>query len=128
MTSKNRGKKTRKERLLAQESFDPEKQKYRKEVEKMLEKQIRALRREKIIAHSLWIYLVILCTIFMTIGGFTADPTMKLWFGISSCFWLLFGVVFLLRYSINHNRIEIMKELKAIQLRIEELHEKINGQ
>ncbi len=128
MTSKNKGKKTMKERLLAQESFDPEKQKYRKEVEKMLEKQIRALRREKIITHSLWIYLVILCTIFMTIGGFTPDPTMKLWFGILACFWLLFGVVFILRYSINHNRIEIMKELKAIQLRIEELHEKIAGQ
>lgn len=128
MTSKNRGKKTMKERLLAHESFDPEKQKYRKEVEKMLEKQIRAHRREKIITHSLWIYIVILCTIFMLIGGFTADPTMKLWFGILACFWLLFGVVFILRYFINYNRIEILKELKAIQLRIEELHEKIAGQ
>jgi len=117
-----------KEELLAQESFAPEKQKYHKEVEKMLEKQIRAHRRERIITGPLWIYIVLLCTIFITVGGFTADPTKKLWFGILACFWLLFGVVFILRYFINHNRIEILKELKAIQLRIEELHEKIAGQ
>lgn len=128
MTSKNKRKETLKERLLAQESFAPEKQKYCKEAEKMLEKQIRSHRRERIITHSLWIYIVILCTIFMLIGGFMADPTKKLWFGILACFWLLFGVVFILRYFINHNRIEILKELKAIQLRIEELHEKIAGQ
>lgn len=116
-----------KEQLLAQEAFDPEKQKYRQEVEKMLEKQIRAHRRERIIIRPLWIYIVLLCTIFMFIGGFSADPNKKIWFGILACFWLLFGVVFLLRYFINYNRLEILKELKAMQMRIEELHEKVVG-
>ncbi len=114
-----------KERLLAQETFDPGQQKYHKEVEKMLEKQIRAHKRERIIIGPLWIYIVFLCTIFMLIGGFSADPNKKIWFGIWACFLLLFGAVFLFRYFINHNRLEILKELKAMQLRIEELHEKV---
>jgi hypothetical protein len=73
----------------------------------------------------MWIYITILCTSFLLIGGFTSDPTKKLWFGILACFWLLFGAVFILRYFINYSRLEIMKEIKEIQLKIEELREKI---
>jgi undecaprenyl pyrophosphate phosphatase UppP len=100
-------------------------EKYRKEVEKMLDKQIRAIKREKRITYPMWIYITILCTSFLLIGGFTSDPTKKLWFGILACFWLLFGAVFILRYFINYSRLEIMKEIKEIQLKIEELREKI---
>jgi hypothetical protein len=51
--------------------------------------------------------------------------SIKLWFGILACFWLLSGAVFILRYFINYSRLEILKEIKAMQLQIEELREKI---
>lgn len=100
-------------------------EKYRKEVDKMLDKQIRAIKREKRTTYPMWIYITIFCTLFMLIGGFSSDPTKKLWFGILACFWLLVGVVFILRYFINYSRLEIMKEIKGLQLQIEELREKI---
>lgn len=100
-------------------------ERYRKEVDKMLDKQIGSIKREKRITYPMWIYITILCTLFLLIGGFTSDPTKKLWFGILACFWLLFGAVLILRYFINYSRLEIMKEIKRIQLQIEELREKI---
>ncbi len=100
-------------------------EKYQKEVEKMLDKQIRATKREKRIIGPMWIYITVFCTLFLLIGGFSSDPTKKLWFGILACFWFLFGALFLIRYFINHSRLEIMKEIKGIQLQIEELRERV---
>jgi undecaprenyl pyrophosphate phosphatase UppP len=93
----------------------------------MIKKETRALRREKWITHPLWIYVVLICTVFLLIGGYSRDATYKLWFGIIACFWIIIGAVFFIKHLINCNRVELLKEIKEIQLQILELKEKIGN-
>jgi hypothetical protein len=126
MPAGNNKKESLREQVLSQEVFASERhEKYQKEVDKMLEKQSRTLKIEKWTTGPMWFYIVILCTAFLIIGGSSTDPAKKSWFGILACFWLIFGGVFLLRYFINRNRLDILKELKEIQLRMEEFKEQI---
>ncbi len=99
-------------------------EKYRKEMDRMLEQNEKRLKREKWITGSMWIYLVILCTAMLLLGGFAENMETRIWFGVLACFWFLFGVAFLMRYFINRTRFELLKELKEIQLQIMELNQK----
>jgi hypothetical protein len=113
--------------LLRQDIVHSERhEEYRKEVETMLEKEEKALRKEKWITGPMWIYLVVLCATFLLLGGFSEDSTTRLWFGILACFWFIFGAVFLLKYFINRNRVEMLKEFKEIQLQISELRDEMS--
>ena len=119
---------TFRDQLLAQEMrSDKLHKKYKEGVEKMIDKESKGLRQQKWITGALWIFTVLLCTAFLLIGGYLKDPTMKLWFGIMACFLFMFGGVFLLVFGINRNRVELLKEMKEIQLRILELHDKIDN-
>jgi len=126
MPDGNNKKESLREQVLSQEVFASERhEKYQKEVDKMLKKQSRNLKIEKWITGPTWFYIMILCTAFLVTAGSSPDPAKKSWFGILACYWLIFGAVFLLRYLINRNRLEILKELKEIQLRMEEFKEQI---
>ena len=119
---------TFRDQLLAQEmSSNKLYKKYRGEDEKMIDKESKALRRQKWITLAVWIFIVLLCTAFLLIGGYSKDPTMKLWFGILACFCFMFGTVYLFGYFINRSRVELLKEMKEIQLRIFELYDKIDN-
>ena len=121
-------KNTFRDQLLAQEMRSNKLyEKYRGEVDKMIDKESKALRRQKWITLAVWIFIVFLCTAFLLIGGYSKDPTMKLWFGILACFCFMFGAVYLFGFGINRNRVELLKEMKEIQLRILELHDKIDN-
>jgi hypothetical protein len=112
------------ERLLAQAAPAGDRiAGYRKEVRAMIEEKERRLRRERRVASSMWMYLVILCTVFLVVGGFRGGED-RLWFGILASFWFVFGSVFLLRYYLNRNRLEFLKEIKGLEIRLAELAEK----
>lgn len=115
-------------RLFSQDERSDELYKtYKQRVDTMLRKEIRALRREQWITHPLWIYIVLICTAFLLIGGYSKDATYKLWFGIVACFWIIIGVAFFIKHLINRNRVELLKEIKEIQLQILELKEKMDS-
>ena len=97
---------------------------YRKEVRAMIEKKERHLARERRITSWMWVYLVLLCTTFLVLAGFREGED-RLWLGIQPCFWLLFGVVFVLRYFLNRNRVELLKEVKGLEVRVAELADRI---
>jgi hypothetical protein len=97
---------------------------YRKEVRKMIEKKEKALNRERRVTSVMWIFLVVLCTVFLFVAG-QREGDVRLWFGIQACFWFLFGAVFVLRYFLNRNRLEFLKEIKSLELRVAELAERI---
>src|SRR6185369_1251726 len=60
---------------------------YRKEIEVMLENNETGLRREKRYVGAMWIYLIILCTVFMIIGGLRPTTSLGVWFGVQAVFW-----------------------------------------
>lgn len=117
--------KSLRDRLLAKPAPQPSKlEAYRKEVEAMIEEKERRLQREKTVSGLMWLFVVALATTFLLIGGFRGGE-IRLWFGIQACFWFLFGAVFLLRTFLNRNRVEFLKEIRGLEVRVLELQEKL---
>jgi len=112
------------DRLLGQQSPRSDKlADYRKEVQTMLDANEQGLRREKKFTTILWLFIVAMCTGFMIIGGMHPTRTLGVWFGVLACFWLIYGSVELLKHFINRGRVDVLKELKQLELRVAELQE-----
>src|SRR5215217_8080879 len=72
---------------------------YRHEVNTMLADLETRVRIERRMVIAQWLFIVVLTTAFMLIGGYHIDKsTAGLWFGILGVFWFLFGAVFLLSF------------------------------
>jgi len=89
----------------------------------MMENEKKRMKRKKRVTNALWIYLVLLCTAFLVIGGQATDPTRKLWFGILAAFWLTAGGIMLLRYWIDRNRLLLMEQIMELKVQLQELKE-----
>jgi hypothetical protein len=59
-------------------------------------------------------------------GGAKLDTPKAAWFGCLACFWLLIGAVELLKHFINRSRLELLKEVKQVQLQMLELQESLS--
>ena len=99
---------------------------YRREVAQLLEKNDKAFLREKWGARALWIFCVCLGTAYLWFGGAKLDTPKAAWFGCLACFWLIVGAVELLKNFINRSRVELMREVKQVQLQVLELQEALN--
>ncbi len=114
------------ERLLAQ--FEPDRNKlasYRKEVQAMLEQNERTLRWQKWYAGSIWIFVVLMGTCFLTLAGLYSDKPASLWLGLTACFFLIGAAVEMVKYFINRSRVEVLKEVKGLELQLLELKERL---
>jgi hypothetical protein len=98
---------------------------YRKEVAILLEKNDKEFLREKWGARALWIFCVLLGTAYLWFGGAKLDTPKAAWFGCLACFWLIVGAVELLKHFINRSRVELLKEVKQVQLQVLELQEQL---
>ena len=95
---------------------------YREEVASLLEKKEKALRREKRVVMELWIFVVVVSGLFLWMGGQHLDTLKGPYFVSLACFWFLFGMVFQVGYTINRSRVDLLKEIKQIQVQVLELH------
>jgi hypothetical protein len=100
---------------------------YRKEVAALIEKNEKTLRRQKWYSGAIWGWLVLLGTAFFLMVGQHPEKPKAAWLaaymGSFACFFLIAGAVELLKYFINRNRVELLKETKQVQLQVLELHE-----
>jgi hypothetical protein len=114
------------ERLLAQ--FEPDREKlatYRREVQAMLEQNERTLQRQKWYAGGIWVFVVLTGTAFLVLGGLRGDTPVGAWLGIFACFVLIGAAVELVKYFINRSRVEVLKELKGLELQLLEIKERL---
>ncbi len=112
------------ERLLRQHVPEPEKfSNYRKETQAMLEKQERWLRFQSLYTAAIWIMLVIMGTGFALVAGWSGDRPTKVYFsiGVTLMFLLIGAAVQLVGAFIARARLEIVKDIKGLELRIVEL-------
>jgi len=97
---------------------------YQQEVKTMLSDLEARVRKEKWMVGIQWIFIVLLTTAFMFIGGYHIDKsTLALWFGIQAIFWLLIGTVFLLGARFSMLRLDLLTEIKRVELAVLELKE-----
>jgi hypothetical protein len=99
---------------------------YRRKVAAMIEKRERDVRRDRWVTGIVWATVVLLATSFNLVAGFRYDfvgPMKGLWLAVQACFWLLFGAVLLLRHFAVRNHVELLKELKGLEMRVIEIQE-----
>jgi hypothetical protein len=117
------------ESLFARQNVSSERlDQYRREVVMLLNEKEKAALREKKLTSWSWVYLVLVSTVFLVIGGVKHDTLLGLWFGILACFWFIVGSVFLVRQLLNHQELVMLRELKGIEGRLLELQQSLQQQ
>ncbi len=95
---------------------------YRTEVASTLDRTQRAFRREKRFVVALWIFSVCLSTVFLTMGAYRFNTLAGIWSTILAGFVLIYPSAELLKHFINRSRVELLKEVKQLQLEVLEVH------
>jgi hypothetical protein len=109
------------DRLLARLPQPKDLAAYREKVASGLEKSEKSLRRERWISVALWIYAVAFITIPLTIGWLRLDTRGGASFGIAAFFLLITAAVQLVNHVTSASRVQILKEVKQVQLQVLEL-------
>lgn len=107
------------DRLLARLPQPENAAEYRSEVTALLEKNEKTLRKQAWYSGAIWIYVALFGTAMFI--GITYKPQKAAEMGTFTLFFVIAGAVELLKYFINRNRVELLKEIKQVQLQVLEL-------
>ncbi len=114
------------EGLLAQSEPDSERLSvYRKEMKAMLEKNEKTLRTQKWYASGMWVFVVLMTTAFLILGGMQKNAPVGVLLGTFTCILLIGAAVELLKYFLNRTRFELIKEMKGLEVQLLEIKEKL---
>jgi hypothetical protein len=117
------------ERLLSQLPQPANLPAYREEVALLLEKKEKEVRRERRVMIELWLFTVVVSILFLWMGaqrmGSKAvdEAVLGPYFMGCAGFWFLFALVYFVAHVINRSRVELLKELKQVQVQVLELQE-----
>jgi len=101
---------------------------YRKEVAQLLEKNDKAFLREKWGSRAMWFFCVALGTFYLWFSGEKLDSPKAAWFGCMACFWITIGAVEVIKHFINRSRVELLREIKQVQLQVLEMQAQLQRQ
>jgi hypothetical protein len=117
------------ERLLSQLPQPANLPAYREEVASMLEKKEKEVRRERRVMIELWVFTIVVSIPFLWMGaqrfGSKAvdQAVMGPYFMGCAGFWFLFALTYFVAHSISRSRVELLKEVKQVQVQVLELQE-----
>ena len=100
---------------------------YQQEVQVMLSDLEKKVRFEGRITAAQWIFLVFLSTAFLLIGSYKHQTMTGMWFVMQGIFWFLFGAVFLLMHRFSRLNLDLLKEIKRVELAVLELKESLQA-
>jgi hypothetical protein len=100
---------------------------YQQEVQAMLSDYEKKVRLEGRMVVAQWIFVVLLTTAFMLIGGYKHETMTGMWFVMQGIFWFLFGAVFLLMHRFNQLNLALLKEIKSVELAVLEVKESLQA-
>ena len=95
---------------------------YQKEVSSLLAENEKKLRRNKWTVVRVWIFVVLVSAPFLWMAGTHFNTAQGNWFLGLVGFWVLFGAIEIAKYEQKQGRVELLKELKVVQLQILQLH------
>jgi hypothetical protein len=95
---------------------------YHKEVTSLLAENEKKLRRNKWTVVRVWIFVVAVSAPFLWMAGTHFNTAEGNWFLGLVGFWVLFGAIEIANYERKQGRVELLKELKLIELQILQLH------
>jgi len=95
----------------------------------LLEKKEKEVRRERRVMIELWVFTIVVSIPFLWMGaqrfGSNAvdEAVMGPYFMGCAGFWFLFALVYFVAHSISRSRVELLKEVKQVQVQVLELQE-----
>ena len=95
---------------------------YEREVTALLAENEKKLRRNKWTVVRVWTFVVLVSAPFLWMAGTHFNTPEGNWFLGLVGFWVLFGAIEIAKYEHQQGRVELLKELKVVQLQILELH------
>ena len=95
---------------------------YQKEVTLLLAEKEKKLRRNRWTVVCVWILVVVVSAHFLWMAGTHFNTAEGNWFLGLVGFWILFGTIEIAKYEHKQGRVELLKELKQVQLQILQLH------
>lgn len=99
---------------------------YQEQVSSLLAENEKKLRRNKWTVVRVWIFVAAVSIPFLWMAGSHFNTPQGNWFLGLACFWVLFGAVEVAKYIGHQGRVELLKEIKQVQLQILELHALLN--
>ena len=118
------------DRLLSQSIPEPGRlATYRKEVEAMLEREERKVRWQAWYSGAIWLWAVGLTTAFALVAGNAREQPTRVYFslGLMLMAMFMYGAVEMLRLFINRARLEVVKDIKGLELRLVEMEGRLGG-
>lgn len=110
------------ERLLSRLPRPANMAAYQEEVTSLLAENENKLRRNKWTVVRVWIFVCVVSVPALWMAGANFNTAAGNWFLGGVGFWVLFGAIEVAKYEQNQTRVELLKELKQVQLQILELH------
>ena len=110
------------ERLLSRLPRPANLTSYQEEVTSLLAKNEKALRRNKGTVVRVWIFAIAVSAPFLWMAGRHFGTAQGNWFLGLACFWFLFGAIEVVKHVVHQSRVELLKEVKQVQLQVLELH------
>jgi len=100
---------------------------YRRKVEAMMEEKERRLRRGTV-GNMIGYACALLTSIaLMVVGGVWYDGQLKqVWLGVTACFFMVFAVGVQINHLVNWTRLYTEKDLKAIEMRLIEIQQRLD--
>ncbi len=101
-------------------------QAYRRKVETMIRDQERWLRWGSWAAGAGYATALLVAITLMVAGGLWFDGELKaVWLGVNACFYLVIASVMAFSHLLARNRVEMLKELKGIEMRVIEIQQRL---
>jgi hypothetical protein len=94
---------------------------YREEVVSTLERNEKGLRRETWGSVAIWIYAIVFWMILAFMGPKRLDTAAGHYGEFFVLLILICGAVEILKHAVNRSRVEMLKEIKQVQLQVLEL-------
>jgi peptidoglycan/LPS O-acetylase OafA/YrhL len=101
-------------------------QEYRRKVEAMIQEKERWLRRGAWAAGAGYVTALLVAIALMVGGGLWFEGQLKaVWLGVNACFYLVLASVMAFSHLLARNRVEMLKELKGIEMRVIEIQQRL---
>src|ERR1700747_1529495 len=99
---------------------------YREEGSSLLAENEKKLRGNKWTVVRMWAFVALVSGPFLWMAGTHFNTSQGNWFLGLTCFWVLLGAIEVAQYVAQQGRVELLKEMKQIQLQVLELHALLN--
>ncbi len=99
---------------------------YRRKVEAMIQDRERALRSGAWAFRIGYSAALGVAIVLMIGAGLWFEGQLKaVWLGVNACFWVVIASVMALNRQLAKDRVETLKELKGIEMRVLEIQERL---